>query len=221
MCLAAYKPKGVEIEKKYLRSGFYSNCSGCGFMYHDNGKLFVVKGLFSFNEFYEKVQAVGQKEHDMAFHFRAASHGPVSDANCHPYEMVDGKWAMLHNGIFSIRCKNPNLSDSGNYAHDVLEPAILNGTYKDKFSDGTFKLQRDNRWGWGAVVLMSAGGEVTIYNEDMGEWDNDIGAWFSNGAYRLCDYAGNSRYMDERDEENYRCKPRPGYGCFAEGEWGE
>jgi hypothetical protein len=205
MCLAAYKPKGVEIAKQYLRSGYYSNCSGCGFMYHDRGQLHVVKGLMTFNEFYKKVQEAGQKEHDMAFHWRAATHGPVSDENCHPYEMCDGKWAVLHNGICTVPMKLKHLSDSGNFAHSVLQPAILDGTYKD-----VKRMKNHPQWGWGAMVLMGGSGEVIIYNEEMGRWDKDLGAWFSNGAYQYDGYSNNI-YMDRMDEQGHKPNPRPAH----------
>lgn len=206
MCLAIHKPKGFVVPKDYLRAGFYSNCSGSGFMYHDNGKLNVVKGLFSFREFYEQVETAGQENHDMSFHFRAATHGPVSDENCHPYAMCDGKFAMLHNGIFRVPMKLQNLSDSGNFAHFILEPAIKNGSYKD-----IKKIHDHPLWGWGAVVLMSANGEVIIYNEEMGGWDD--GVWYSNGAYKYGSYVP-SKYFEERDSADYRPSPRPGYSCY-------
>jgi len=195
MCLAIYKPKGTVVSEEYLMSGFYSNCSGSGFMFHDRGTLKVVKDLFSFKEFYKAITDAGQEEHDMGIHFRAATHGPVNKANCHPFEMCNGKWAMLHNGIFHIPLTRKDLSDTGNYSIQVLEPAIKAGTYKN-----LKEMQADPRWGWGAVVLMSAAGEVLIYNEGMGHWHE--GVWYSNHAYRYGNGFGS--YLKRRTELNYK-----------------
>lgn len=208
MCLAIYKPKGTVVSEKHLMAGFYSNCSGSGFMFHERGTLKVVKGLFSFNELYKAISDVGQEEHDIGIHFRAATHGPVSAANCHPFAMCDGKYAMLHNGIFRIPMIRKDLSDTGNYSIQVLEPAIKDGTYKNME-----KMQRDPRWGWGAVVLMGADGEVLIYNEEMGHWHEGI--WYSNHAYMYGSSFGG--WFKDRNESEYRPKARPAHGsCLSD-----
>jgi hypothetical protein len=175
MCLAIYKPKGLTIPKESLMSGYASNRSGCGFLYHEKGKLHHFKKLVSFTEFYEQYLQI-EKDHDVAVHFRAATHGPRNDANCHPFLMCGGKFGMIHNGIFHIPMMNRDLSDTGNYCEMVLEPAIKDGSYKDRD-----RLFADNRWGWGCVVLMGESGEVIIYNEKMGHWNK--GVWYSNGGY--------------------------------------
>ena len=210
MCLAIYKPKGNVISKNSLRSGFYSNCSGSGFCYHEDGKLFVVKGLFSFNEFYEQYKPIEEK-HDVAVHFRAATHGPVNNANCHPFVMCDGQFAMVHNGIFRVPMTNKKLSDTGNYCEQILEPAIKDGSYKDKD-----KIYKNPLWGWGAVVLMSATGEVIIYNEEMGGWDKGI--WYSNRGYSYTYFGSfDKTYLNRLDEEE---KPHEreawGHVCWEE-----
>jgi hypothetical protein len=213
MCLAIYKPKGAVIPEKNLMAGFYSNCSGSGFMFHERGTLKVVKDLFSFKEFYKAITDVGQEGHDMGIHFRAATHGPVNKANCHPFEMLNGKFAMLHNGIFRVPLTRKDLSDTGNYCVQVLEPAIKAGTYKNRK-----EMQADPRWGWGAVVLMAANGEVVIYNESMGHWHE--GVWYSNHAYTYgSTYSG---YFQSRNEHEHRPTARAAYGsCMFEGGEGE
>jgi len=198
MCLALYKPAGKIVAKDNLRAGYYGNCSGCGFCYHDNGNLVVVKGLMTFDEFYEQYKPIELK-HDVCAHFRAATHGPVNQANCHPFVMCDGKFAMIHNGIYRVPMKNKALSDTGNFCEQVLEPAILDETYKDKD-----KIYGNPMWGWGAVVLMSGDGEVIIYNEKMGSWDN--GVWYSNRGYQYTDFRVDRNTLAQLDKEH---KPEP------------
>jgi hypothetical protein len=208
MCLAIYKPAGKRIEKNSLRSGFYGNNSGSGFAYVADGKLVVVKGLMSFKEFYEQYHAL-ELNHAMMVHFRAATHGPVNDANCHPFTMCDGQFAMVHNGIFRIPMSNKALSDTGNYCEQVLEPAIKDGTYKD-----VAKMQTNDVWGWGAYILMSAAGEVLIYNDKMGAFDDDV--WYSNQGYKYGSAFGRAdkTYLDLMDEKERPKSRQPYfYGC--------
>jgi glutamine amidotransferase len=205
MCLAIYKPKGAVISPENLQSGFYSNCSGSGFMFAERGQVKVVKGLMSFKELHNHITDVGQKEHAMGIHFRAATHGPVNDANCHPFSMCDGKYAMIHNGIFRVPIRRTDLSDTGNFCIQVLEPAIQNGSYKNRR-----EMKNHPQWGWGAVVLFNGDGEVVIYNEEMGHWNGDV--WYSNHAYEFGRYGQSRDYFRKQTEEEYKPKARPGYG---------
>jgi hypothetical protein len=207
MCLAIYKPRGLTIPKQYLMSGYMGNRSGCGFMFHDQGKLHVFKKMAPFTEFYEAYKEI-EKDHDVAVHFRAATHGPRNDANCHPFVMCDGQFAMIHNGIFDIDLKNRELSDTGNFCEQILEPAVRDGSYLEPNPNlqslHPYRLEKHPRWGWGMVVLMNADGEVIIYNKDQGRMDE--GVWYSNGGYRW------GRF-EERDEPllvPYETKPHDG-----------
>lgn len=201
MCLAIYKPKGLIIPKESLMSGYSGNRSGCGFLYHEKGKLHHFKKLVPFTEFYEQYRQIEQ-DHDVAVHFRAATHGPRNDANCHPFLMIDGKFGMIHNGIFHVPLTNRALSDTGNYCEMVLEPAIKDGSYKDR--EYLFK---SPCWGWGCVVLMSADGEVIIYNEEMGHWNK--GVWYSNGGYKW------GRFMNMKMESEEQLVPYAMGGGFG------
>src|SRR6266545_3554785 len=52
-CVAIYKPKGVQIAKKYLSNSFENNKDGAGFAYAKDGKITINKGYFSFEEFWK------------------------------------------------------------------------------------------------------------------------------------------------------------------------
>lgn len=217
MCLAIYKPKGAVIKEQNLEAGFYSNCSGSGFMYRDKGEMKVIKGLMSFKEFYAALQQVGQADYDMGIHFRAATHGPINQANCHPFSMCDGKFAMIHNGIFRVPIKRGDLSDTGNFCIQVLEPAIKDGSYKQHR-----EMHEHPLWGWGAVVLMSGAGEVVIYNQEMGHWNE--GVWYSNSAYQVSAYRSLDNYIKKATEAEYRPIERKArnivlHSCEGECDW--
>jgi len=184
MCLAIYKPADLTIPKNQLHNGYQGNWSdhcGCGFCWTEDGKLNVIKGLFTFEDFYDQYKKVEHRP--MLVHFRLATHGPVNVENCHPFTMCDGQYALIHNGIFSIDLKDPKLSDTGNFAKYIMEPTIKAGKHKNK-------AVIERAIGWNYVAMMSADGEVTVYNDREEQWDN--GVWFSNGGYKY----GRSIYCD-------------------------
>ena len=180
MCLAICKPQGITIPKDHLESGYLANYSdhcGCGFAYNVDGKLVVEKGIMPFDEFYQKYQEV--EKHPMLIHFRLATHKPINTENCHPFTMCDGNFAFIHNGVFRIAIKNLNLSDTGNFCEQVMEPMIKNGRYKNK-------KHMENLIGWNLCCLMSNTGEVIIYNSESGHWLN--GVWYSNHGFMYKNY---------------------------------
>ncbi len=117
----------------------------------------------------------------MLVHFRLATHGPRNVENCHPFVMCDGKFALIHNGIFPIRLKDPDLSDTGNFCKYIMEPTIKSGRYKD------IELVEE-AIGWNMICLMGADGEVIVYNAKSGHWNN--GVWYSNSGYSWGGYRG-------------------------------
>lgn len=178
MCLAIYKPAGKTIPKRSLANGYHANWSkecGCGFAYSDGSKLVVVKGILPFEEFYKEYRKV-EGAHPLLIHFRMATHRPINRENCHPFTMCDGRFALIHNGVFPIPIKNPSLSDTGNFCESIMEPTIKAGRH-------TNKQLMEGVMGWNMVCLMDEKGKVTIYNEQNGHWDE--GVWYSNYGYTL------------------------------------
>ena len=53
MCIAILKKNGHEISKQTLKNCFDSNPDGAGFMFADNGSLFIHKGFMNFDTFYK------------------------------------------------------------------------------------------------------------------------------------------------------------------------
>lgn len=195
MCLAIYKPAGAVIPVEHLRNGHDHNDDGCGFCYSENGKLFIVKGMFSFEEFYKLYKP---KEHlPMLIHFRAGTHGGKNTLNCHPFSMCNGQYALIHNGVIPIHCSVKELSDTGNFAKLVMEPMLKQGINPTKPSFVFLVEQAIGRHN--KVCLMNAGGNVMIYNEDEGEHEDahdkdgnaimvsenePLKVWYSNGGYK-------------------------------------
>lgn len=175
MCLAIYKPKGASVPRKHLEAGFKSNKDGAGFAVAKNGELIVRKGFFTFTELWQAWQPF---QFDAAIiHFRWATHGEVGEANCHPFSLNGGKYALIHNGIIDIESEG-GMSDTGTFAHLVLEPLL------DRLSpdEPSLVFLVESFLGAGnKVVILDAAGLATIYNESAGLWLN--GVWYSNNSF--------------------------------------
>ena len=51
MCIAIYKPESYLLNDFALKNSWDANPDGAGFMYPENGKLVIVKGLMNYDEF--------------------------------------------------------------------------------------------------------------------------------------------------------------------------
>src|SRR4029077_20911690 len=120
MCLAIWKPKGIQISRKYLENGYDDNPHGCGFAYSAKGHINVQKGFKDFGAFYKAIRPLMSK-HPMLIHFRWATHGSHSTANTHPFMINAGRFAVIHNGCINIKTSGDK-SDTRMFCERVLEP---------------------------------------------------------------------------------------------------
>lgn len=178
MCLAIYKPKGVQVAKKYLRNGFDSNEDGAGFAIARNGAIEIYKGYFRFGDFWKAFKPFQAEA--AIIHFRWATHGKTNEDNCHPFSVCDGKFAIIHNGILNIDCtENKERSDTWHFAEMVLTPVLKALT----LTDPALKYLVETSIGDGnKIVVLAADARCVIFNEAAGEWHH--GAWFSNNGYK-------------------------------------
>ena len=122
MCLLVAKPADAEISIVHLRQGFDSNRDGCGFAYAKDGKIELVKGMFNWQKFYDEYEKV--KQYPMLIHFRLSTAGKKNQTNCHPFSLLEGKYAMAHNGVINIILSDKRFSDTYHFAYQVIEPML-------------------------------------------------------------------------------------------------
>jgi glutamine amidotransferase len=180
MCLAIYKPRGIQIAKKYLQNGFTNNDDGAGFAIATRDKrLQVYKGFATFDAFY--TEYLLHAAETMIIHFRWATHGDRTEYNCHPFEMCNGQIAMVHNGILDIDIPDGDKqkSDTRVYCEAVLEPLLYRVPVDHPSL--TFLLEKaigsSNK-----IILLACDGKYSIVNAVAGEWHK--GAWYSNTGYK-------------------------------------
>lgn len=181
MCIAIVKPKNHLIAQSAARNCFSNNPDGAGFAYPDDGVVKIEKGFFTFESFWARFNEVQTSNNcDMLVHFRIATAGNVDKRNCHPWR-INEKAAMIHNGTIQemINKNDPSISDSGNFAK------VLSFIFKrdeKQFKDNWLRWFIRSTIGNGnKVAILNEKGEVVIYNEEAGTWENGI--WYSNHSF--------------------------------------
>ena len=190
MCIIILNKKGL-IPRNTLNECCESNPDGMGLMYAKNGKIKIIKEIIDFDSFYSKYMKIRIKHKgNIALHFRIRTAGNVNEKNIHPF-FVNQNLAFMHNGILDIEVpKNSEISDTMIFNEHILK------NLPDDFLNyaGNVELIK-NYITSSKLLFMDSYGQVTIINEDKGNWLKDN--WFSNYSY--C-YSGQSyEFIDECD----------------------
>ena len=134
MCIIAIKPAGKKMQWDVLKTCFENNPDGAGFAYPKDDHVYISKGFMDFKSFRRAVNEANIKKGTMAmFHFRIATHGGVSEANCHPFPLtsdekvlraldVKSTFAIAHNGIVPDAERSKTMSDTMMFVRDYLAP---------------------------------------------------------------------------------------------------
>lgn len=175
MCLIIHRHDATPINSALITSGIDNNPDGWGIMAAQNGRIVTVKGMDN-DAFEEHLNAFG--DIPLSIHFRWATHGTKNEDNCHPFTILGGAYAVMHNGIIPIECKDKSRSDTYHFVNDVLAPMLAH----DPGAFGTPEFSRLVGSIIGAgnkLVILRADGESIIVNESSGLWHD--GLWLSNG----------------------------------------
>lgn len=198
MCLAIYKPAGVEIPQDALIKGWAGNPDGAGFAYVSRGKIRPVKGLMKLADFLKAYKGAVEKYPDSPFlvHFRIRSLGDRSPENTHPFMFKYG--CGIHNGTFN-NC-------GAKFDQGKSDTAL----FFEKFGDNlpykhvlAVKEDLEKAIGsWNKMVFLYKNSEYIILNESAGEWRE--GVWYSNRTYlprptTAPDYSGYAGHYDMID----------------------
>ncbi len=179
MCLIIHRPKSATIPPDYLANASRVNPDGWGVMWQSKGTIKITQGMGPGLD--KAVQAAGH--HPCAVHLRYATHGKKNVANCHPFPILKGAYAIMHNGVINtVPIVKEDRSDSWHWANHVLAPllAACPGLYDDPGFPGW--LGQVVGTGNKLLLLRAADGKVLFVNRELGV-ERD-GLWLSN-AYSV------------------------------------
>lgn len=169
------------FSERRIQNMWDSNPHGAGIMYQANGKVYVVKGLMTVEDFNHAVKDIGRKR-PMVMHFRIKTHGNIIPELTHPFWIEQDKLAMVHNGIVSwlIQHTTNTLSDTAIYAQ-WIPYTFENPWYALNTKETQARIR--NHSGWSKFAFLHASGRVLIINKESGCSEPD-GSWFSNEGYK-------------------------------------
>ncbi len=205
MCIIALKKPGVEITDEIIKTCFEANPHGAGFAYFDPSRgLGWVKGLFNVDDFIKAYRKETTADMTTLLHFRIATIGGKTVANCHPFEIEHG--VLAHNGpcLNRAHCSGTaELSDSAQFAEQFVKHHTWEEIERNKKFIEAFV-------GSEKVVFLFRDGRTQIINENNGTWAEGI--WYSNCSYMPRTHTAPKSWLD--DEFDYA---QWGYGAYGGG----
>lgn len=186
MCIISVVPEGLQLQEAILERMWRINSDGAGFMYAEDGKLNVVKGLMTYDAFKEAYEPHAGKK--MVLHFRIKTHGALNEVNTHPFNVSD-ELAFVHNGTIS-GFGSATHSDTWHFNEELIKP--LYGDIKNFLQIAQINQLLADRIGWSKLVFMNNQGHTTIINEEKGNYSTD-GIWFSNESWKELSYPKSNR----------------------------
>lgn len=176
MCIIVYKPAGVAVPStETLTNCWESNRDGGGVMWAHDGRLYVSKGHMELADMLAAIADIPPAA-PAVYHFRIGTHGAKDAANTHPWVVIDGVLAMVHNGMLS-NFGNRDYSDS----RELAETIAAFGKHFPYHPSGVRILEAlcgtTNK-----LVFMRNDGLVNIINQRAGQ--EFEGCWYSNGGYK-------------------------------------
>lgn len=203
VCIAICKPAGSIITKETLEICWDNNPHGAGYAYVNPDGRVIVRKFMTFEAFYNEfaiVDAAFGEDSNMLIHFRITSRGATRIDNCHPFQIND-KMAMIHNGTISSMPYDKEHQHSDTYMFNELILKKLPEGWED--NEGIHYLIEDILGRGSKVAVLHAEKGFTIYNEELGMWDNGI--WYSNSGFRRYTYSTSYYYTPK---SNYQSTTR-------------
>lgn len=173
MCLAIFKPAGVEVTEATLRQGWIANSGGAGFAHLRGKEVVFQKGFMKLEDFLTAYKKAASKNTKSPFliHFRIPSMGHRNEGNTHPFPFKHG--VLIHNGtIYGTGAIN------GTGPSDTAKFTDRYGEMLDYDTVERSKKEIVDALGHNKIAILYHDGRHHILNEDGGSWMK--GAWYSN-----------------------------------------
>lgn len=160
-------------------------------MYDHNDQVHIKKGFFNFDDFRSEImlihQAINLTNCCCVFHFRIATHGQITTANCHPFPISQNindlvspdmtcTIALAHNGIIKATKGYGQYSDTLAFVQQFVYPAYEADSqfYLDKLTMMTLHKQASSK-----LCFLDKMGNFYL----CGDFIHEDGLYFSNSSY--------------------------------------
>lgn len=215
MCVIAVKPSNIDIPpQEKLKQMWERNSDGAGYMYADEGAVFISKGYMEFDDFTRslddlkvKMEAKNKtlKDIPMVLHFRITTHGGTSRENTHPFPISNNEEhlkaldlkcniGMAHNGIISGLTTEKDVSDTQIYIRDIVyDLSVVGDGFVERFSKII-----DYTKGSSRLAFLDKDGELTMFGNFV-ELDDKDGLYYSNKLFLPTPVVKNTTYNYYRD----------------------
>ena len=139
MCIICISPaRRRQPSDNILRTMFYRNPDGAGYMYARDGKVHIHKGFMDIDSFLDAVHSEHFTAKDaVVYHFRISTQAGVNPEMTHPFPLsnraphlreldVDSEFGVAHNGIIRLTSDptNTEYSDTAIFITDYLSRLI-------------------------------------------------------------------------------------------------
>ena len=143
MCVICASPKGTRQPSiSEIKSMFWRNPDGAGYMYARDGKVFIHKGFMDLSDFLNAIKSEHFTAKDsVVYHFRISTQAGIDPTMTHPFPLSNQREVMkaldvhcgcgiAHNGIIQLTT-DPNekeYSDTAIFIADYLSSILTNPT---------------------------------------------------------------------------------------------
>lgn len=210
MCIISIKAKGIPMpDEATIRTMFYNNDDGAGYMYAHRNKVYIKKGFMTVKEFMTSIDNLPSEigvddltNTAIIMHFRIGTAGGNIPANTHPFPVSENVKALkalsyktdlgvAHNGIIHSVTPRTGISDTMEYI--LSQMSILKKIDKKFYTKKLYLELMEN-----AVEskLAFLDGKGNIYTVGRFTTDEETGLVYSNDSYkaRKIYYHSNSSY---------------------------
>ena len=178
MCLIINRTKDSQVNWQAMERAARRNPDGYGVSYTNKQGLQTFKSM-EWTEVRSVATRLEFQNLPFIMHMRFATHGAVTVDNCHPFDLQSHDTVMMHNGMIDTIDVPWGESDSRVLA-EFLNEHMSRDFLNDDVSIELIEEVLDSR---NKLVFMDGEGNVTIVNENLGEWVD--GVWYSvRGACR-------------------------------------